>query len=332
MSEGAAMRNGQRLVLGTRGSALAIWQAKHVSARLTAAWPTAQVKLEPIKTTGDKILDVPLASVGGKALFVKEIEEALLEGRVDVAVHSLKDVPADLPAGLTLAATPERDDPADVLISRTAARLDQLRRGARIGTSSLRRQAQLLHYRPDLDVVGIRGNLDTRIRKLQTEGLDAIVLARAGVRRLGLENVITEVLAPEVVLPAVGQGILAVETRDGSRGQPDRPGSLSDAAVLEMVAVLDHRPTHVIMQAERAFLRRLGGGCQVPVAALARLDEEAIHLTGLIAEVDGCGVVRGEARGRVSDPGAVGVELAEDLLDRGGRAILGRISQGEQRG
>ena len=350
---GILMSDTSTLVIGTRGSALAVWQAEYVAARLVDAWPGMQVRLERIRTTGDKIQDVPLASVGGKALFVKEIEEALLDRRVDLAVHSLKDVPADLPTGLCIAATPAREDPSDVLISRTGARLQDLRRGARIGTSSLRRQAQLLNLRPDLDIVGLRGNLDTRIRKLETEGLDAIVLARAGVKRLGLEHVITEVLPVEVLLPAVGQGVLAIETRDTSREtraesrnerrapgverRDENSGSLSDCAVgsrpvSKIVAVLDDRETSVAMQAERGFLRRLGGGCQVPVAALARVDGSDVHLAGLIADVDGRTVLRGEALGQAGNPESVGIALAERLLAQGGQAILTRIYERAQRG
>ena len=352
------------LVLGTRGSALAIWQAEYVARRLADAWPDVRVCLERIRTTGDKILDVPLASVGGKALFVKEIEEALLDGRVDLAVHSLKDVPAELPAGLLLAATPEREDPSDVLISRTGTRLADLVRGARVGTSSLRRQAQLLHIRPDLEIVGVRGNLDTRIRKLHSEGLHAIVLAAAGLKRLGLERVITEVLPTDVMLPAVGQGVLAIETRDASaerrapsaekksshepratrieksresgESRDDLP--LSDVAVgremtvAELVAALDHRETHVAVRAERGFLRRLGGGCQVPIAALATIQDSTIHLSGLIADLDGRAMVRGDSRGQVDEPEAVGIALAEDLLARGGRALLARLNEGQGHG
>ena len=204
-------------MIGTRGSPLAVWQAEYVAARLRDRWPGLEVCLERIRTTGDKILDVPLAQVGGKALFVKEIEEALLAGRVDLAVHSMKDVPTELPPGLAIVAMPEREDPSDVLISRTGAGLAALPRGARVGTSSLRRQAQLLRHRPDLTIVGLRGNLDTRIRKLDSEGLDAIILAAAGVRRLGLGHLVTEALSPEVLLPAVGQGALGIEVRETSR-------------------------------------------------------------------------------------------------------------------
>ena len=323
------------LVIGTRGSRLAVWQAEHVASRLQAAFPTLALRLERIRTTGDKILDVPLAQVGGKALFVKEIEEALLAGRVDLAVHSMKDVPTDLPPGLTIAAIPRREDAADVLISRTGARLADLSRGARVGTSSLRRQAQLLHIRPDLVIVGVRGNLDTRIRKLSSEGLDAIVLAAAGVARLGLSHLVTEVLPPEVLLPAIGQGALGIEVREPGgesrerRAESGEPRAESRAArVAELVKALDDRETHVAVRAERAMLKRLGGGCQVPIAAWATVEADAILLRGLIAATDGVTVIRGEARGTVGEPETVGRDLAEDLLARGGQAILGAILGG----
>jgi hydroxymethylbilane synthase len=320
-----------RLVIGTRGSQLAVWQAEHVAARLGETCPGLSVRLERIRTTGDRILDVPLAQVGGKALFVKEIEEALLAGRVDLAVHSMKDVPTDLPEGLAIAAIPQREDPADVLISREGRRLADLPRGARVGTSSLRRQSQLLQHRPDLVVVGLRGNLDTRIRKLGSEGLDAIVLAAAGVKRLGLDRLVTEVLPPDVVLPAVGQGALGIEVRDrqGSRGAGEQGRSEGcDASVAELVRDLDHADTHLAVRAERAMLRGLGGGCQVPIAALAAVDGTALLLRGLIASTDGATVIRGEARGAAADPDAVGHGLAVELLERGGRVILQGILGG----
>ena len=286
--------------------------------RLRTAFPGLSVRLETIKTTGDKILDVPLAQVGGKALFVKEIEEALLGGSVDLAVHSMKDVPTDLPAGLTIAAVTEREDPLDVLISRTGARLRDLPSGARVGTSSLRRQAQLLHHRPDLTIVGLRGNLDTRIRKLDSQGLDAIVLAAAGVKRLGWMDRITEFLSPEVCLPAIGQGALGIEIRVPSGGgDPGAPW-----AVRAVVAVLDHPLTHAAVLAERAFLRRLEGGCQVPFAAHARIAEGQLLLRGLVASPDGRRLVRGERRGTPGEAEAVGTALAEDLLARGAAEIL----------
>jgi hydroxymethylbilane synthase len=324
-------REPRTLVIGTRGSPLAIWQAEHVAARLGETCPGLSVRLERIRTTGDRILDVPLAQVGGKALFVKEIEEALLAGRVDLAVHSMKDVPTDLPAGLAIAAIPRREDPADVLISREGRRLADLPRGARVGTSSLRRQSQLLQHRPDLVVVGLRGNLDTRIRKLDSEGLDAIVLAAAGVKRLGLDRLVTEVLPPDVVLPAVGQGALGIEVRErhgsGGAGAQGRSEGC-DASVAEIVRALDDPVSHLAVRAERAMLRGLGGGCQVPIAALAAVDGTALLLRGLIASTDGATVIRGEARGTTADPDAVGHALAVELLVHGGRVILQGILGG----
>ena len=324
------------LTIGTRGSPLAVWQAECVAARLRARWPDLECCLERIRTTGDKILDIPLAELGGKALFVKEIEEALLSGRVDLAVHSMKDVPTELPAGLAIVAMPEREDPADVLISRTGARLAALPRGARVGTSSLRRQAQILRHRPDLTIVGLRGNLDTRIRKLGSEGLDAIILAAAGVKRLGLGHLVAESLPPEVLLPAVGQGALGIEVRAESReesGGADVQRSMFNVErgtfnVQRAVTVLDHRETHLAVRAERAMLRRLGGGCQVPIAGWATVEGDTILLRGLIAGIDGRTLVRGDARGTTADPDGLGAAMAEDLLARGGRAILDRIAGG----
>jgi hydroxymethylbilane synthase len=303
------------LVIGTRGSPLALWQANHIAERLRAAFPGLSIRLEPIKTTGDKILDVPLAKVGGKALFVKEIEEALLDQRVDLAVHSMKDVPTELPPGLAISAVTEREDPHDVLISRTGARFRDLPSGARVGTSSLRRQAQLLHCRPDLHIIPLRGNLDTRIRKLALEGLDAIVVAAAGVKRLGLMERITEVLPPEISLPAIGQGALGIEIRQG------------DATATATVLVLDHPDTHVAVWAERAFLRRLGGGCQVPFAAHARVADDRLFLRGLVATPDGKQVIAGERQGNRTEGEAVGTALAEELLSRGAAGILRALLQ-----
>jgi hydroxymethylbilane synthase len=303
------------LRIGTRGSPLALWQAEHVASRLRVAVPQRAVHLETIRTTGDKILDVPLAQIGGKALFLKEIEEALLQGRVDLAVHSMKDVPTDLPAGLLITAITEREDALDCLISRSGVGLAALPRGARVGTSSLRRQAQLRHHRPDLVVVSLRGNLDTRIRKLATEGLDAILVATAGVKRLGLSDRIAERIAPEILLPPMGQGALGIECRE-----PDTEGRHPSAA--EAVRVLDHPETRTAVLAERAMLRRLEGGCQVPIAAYAEVAGEAVVLRGLVASLDGRSIVRGEARGERRDPEAVGHALADDLLRRGGAEIL----------
>jgi hydroxymethylbilane synthase len=310
----------QRLAIGTRGSPLAVWQANHVADRLRTAFPGLVVTLETIRTTGDKILDVPLAQVGGKALFVKEIEEALLEHRVDLAVHSMKDVPTDLPTGLDIVAIPEREDPCDVLISRTGTRFTDLPMGARVGTSSLRRQAQLLHHRADLSIISLRGNLDTRLRKLGTEGLDAIVLAAAGVKRLGWTDRITEFLSPDICLPAIGQGALGIEGRVASRGE--------DSRATQVGAALDHGNTRAAVLAERAFLRRLEGGCQVPFAAHATISKDRLRVRGLVATPDGKRVIAGEQQGCLHEAQTVGIALAEDLLTRGAgeilRAVLGR--------
>lgn len=305
-----------RLTIGTRGSVLARWQAEWVKTRLQAAHPGLDVTLAIIKTSGDKILDVPLSTVGGKGLFVKEIEEALLSGTVDLAVHSMKDVPTVLPDPLHLAAIPPREDPYDALISRSGLPLAKLPAGATIGTSSLRRQAQLLAYRHDFTIASLRGNLDTRLRKV-TDGadgaIDAIVLATAGLRRLGWETRITEVLAPTVCLPAIGQGALGIECRRG------------DERVNGLVAVLEHPDTRACVEAERAFLTRLEGGCQVPIAAHATLAGDRLTLQGLIAGVRGERVLRDEIAGAAGQGPTLGRELAERLLGRGGDAVLRAI-------
>jgi hydroxymethylbilane synthase len=271
------------------------------------------VELVVIKTTGDKILDVPLAMVGGKGLFVKEIEEALLDGRADLAVHSVKDMPAELPEGLHLAAMPPREDPRDALISKNGAGLDKLPHGARVGTSSLRRAAQLLHLRPDLRIETLRGNVDTRLRKLESEGLDAIVLAAAGLKRMELSQVISEYLEPERILPAVGQGALGIETRIG------------DVSTNEIVASLIHQQTVTTVRAERAFLKRLEGGCQVPIGGYATMEGETLILTGMVADLQGVRLIRKEMRGDARQPEVVGESLAEVVLESGGREILAEI-------
>ena len=315
----------RNLIIGTRGSQLALWQANHVAERLHTAFPNLSVRLETIRTTGDKLVDVPLAQVGGKALFVKELEEALSDGRVDLAVHSMKDVPTELPAGLDIVAITERENPHDVLISRTRTRFTNLPVGARVGTSSLRRQAQLLHHRPDLVILALRGNLDTRLRKLGTEGLDAIVLAAAGVKRLGWADRITEFLSPEICLPAIGQGALGIESREPSAEcREERSGGWT----ADITRVLDHPETHAAVQAERAFLRRLQGGCQVPFAAHATLENDRLRIRGLVATPDGKHLVAGERHGHFLEGETVGIALAEDLLGRGAaeilRVVLGR--------
>ncbi|NVM23472.1 MAG: hydroxymethylbilane synthase [Desulfobacterales bacterium] len=299
--------------IGTRGSPLAVWQAEWVRSRLLALNPQYEIELLKIKTTGDKITDVPLARVGGKGLFVKEIETALLEGRIDLAVHSMKDMPAEIPPGLCVGAVPERENPLDVLISRNGASFEELPNGARLGSSSLRRGAQVLHARPDVTVHPLRGNLDTRIRKLQTEDLDAIIVAAAGVKRLGLEARITEYLPEQIMLPAIGQGSLAIEMRE------------DDNPTRRLVSPLDHSETRLAVESERAFLGRLEGGCQVPIAARARVIEDRIELTGLVAEVDGSVVLREQITGPVGQHKELGAELANRLLDKGGGEILEKI-------
>ena len=301
------------LRIGTRGSALALWQAEWVKSQLLGRQQELIVELVVIKTTGDKILDVPLAKVGGKGLFVKEIEEALLDGRADLAVHSVKDMPAELPEGLHLAAMPPREDPRDALISKNGAGLDKLPHGARVGTSSLRRAAQLLHLRPDLRIETLRGNVDTRLRKLKSEGLDAIVLAAAGLKRMELSQVISEYLEPERLLPAVGQGALGIETRTG------------DVFTNEIVESLVHQQTVTTVGAERAFLKRLEGGCQVPIGAYATLEGETLILTGMVADLKGVRLIRKEMRGDARQPEVIGERLAEVVLESGGGEILAEI-------
>jgi len=303
----------RELVIGTRRSKLALWQAEWVHARLRELEPELAVSLKRIKTAGDKILDTPLASIGGKGLFVKEIEEALLRGEIDLAVHSMKDVPTRLPAGLEILAIPEREDPRDVLITLHKVSLERLVPGSRIGTSSLRRQAQLLHYRPDLSIQILRGNLDTRLRKLEAGEYDGIILAAAGIKRLGWSDRVTEYLSPVVCLPAIGQGALALE------------GRTDDGFVREVVARLDHQPTRMAVTAERAFLERLEGGCQVPIAAHAAITNGTLTLSAVIAGVDGRRLVRDSLQGPMRDAHRLGVELAERLLAHGGDEILKEI-------
>jgi hydroxymethylbilane synthase len=290
------------LVIASRGSQLALWQAHWVQQQLAAlGYPS---RLEIIKTAGDKITDVPLAQVGAKGLFTKEIEEALLDGRADLAVHSLKDLPTELPPGLVLAATPAREDPRDALVGR---RLADLPAGAKLGTSSLRRAAQLRKARPDLRIEPVRGNLDTRLRKLDAGQYDAIVLAAAGLKRLGWEERIAEILSPDVVCPAVGQGALAIETR-----APGLPASQE----------LNHPPTHSAVTAERALLAALGGGCQVPIGAYATVNGDRLFLQAVVVSPDGVDLVRDNSEGRAADAQRIGRELGEALLAAGADSIL----------
>lgn len=303
----------QKITIGTRGSALALVQANWVRDHLLKRHARLEVELCIIKTKGDKILDVPLAKVGGKGLFVKEIEDAMLEGRVDLAVHSMKDVPTELPEGLFIAVVPERQDVRDVLITRGGGGLDLLPTGARVGTSSLRRQAQLKRLRPDLNVVTLRGNLDTRIKKLVSENLEAIVVAAAGLARMNLLDRASQFLEPEIMVPAIAQGALGLEAR------------LGDQRVLERISFLHDEPSAVCVAAERAFLKRMEGGCQVPLGALARLAGDRLTLTGLVADPEGRRCFRDTREGPVRDAEILGLGLADDLLDRGGRAIMDEL-------
>ncbi len=290
-------------------------QANWVKDRLEERHPGLTVGLEIIKTKGDKILDVPLAKVGGKGLFVKEIEDALLEGRVDLAVHSMKDVPTVLPDELFIAALPEREDCRDALITRSGGGLDSLPQGARVGTSSLRRQAQLLRLRPDLEILSLRGNLDTRLRKLDEENLDAIVLAAAGLKRMNLSGRASQFLEPEVMLPAIAQGALGIEARR------------DDREVLDLISFIHHEPTAVCIDAERAFLITMEGGCQVPLAALARLEGGQVRLTGMVSDVRGKRCFLDTVTVPAGQAGQAGRDLARDLLGRGGAEVLAEVYQ-----
>jgi hydroxymethylbilane synthase len=305
-------KKNHELRLGTRASRLALAQAGWIKKQLEAKNPGVMVRLVHIKTSGDK-LDVPLFQVGGKGLFVKEIEEALLQGKVDLAVHSAKDLPAVIPEGLDLVAFPEREDPRDVWIPAYGQSWKEIPPGGKVGTGSLRRKAQLLHWRSDLEVVPLRGNLDTRMKKLSSMALDAIVLAAAGLRRLGWANQASEYFDPDVMLPAIGQGALAVEARK------------EDAVLQKMIQVLDHSPTRLAVKAERAFLQSLGGGCQIPLAGYARLESGRLVLTGLVAALDGGRVIREKIVGTPEQGEELGVTLAQTLLAKGAGEILSEV-------
>lgn len=294
--------------IGSRGSALALWQANFVREKLAAL--AVQAEIVVIKTSGDQFQQAEIAKIGVKGVFIKEIEEALLEGRVDVAVHSMKDVPTAVPVGLAFPAISKRGDPRDCLVSRNSAGLDQLPRGARVGTSSVRRQAQLRHVRPDLQFCELRGNVDTRLRKLEEGQYDAIVLAKAGLDRLGCSDRITEVLSPDICLPAVGQGALGVEARAEDQ---DRMGRL---------APLDDQETRVAVTAERALLDVLEGGCQLPLGAWARMEGGSLILDGAVFSLDGTHFVRQRVIDSPQDADGLGRELARRLLAAGGDAIL----------
>jgi hydroxymethylbilane synthase len=296
--------------IATRQSPLALWQARHVSALLTARHPGLQVSLVEMTTEGDRFLSAPLSAIGGKGLFVKEIEQSLIDGRADIAVHSLKDMTSLLPEGLMLAAVPAREDPRDAFCSPTGLTLDKLPQGAKVGTSSLRRSCILRSRRPDLEIVSLRGNVQTRLNKTKELGLAGAMLAYAGLKRLGLEREITEVLSPEVSLPAVGQGVLAIQCRT------------NDAEVRALLAPLEDGVTRVAVTAERALLAKLEGGCTVPLAGHATVVDGMVHLRGFVGRPDGSRLVEGEVRGPVDNAHALGEALADDLLSRGAQEIL----------
>ncbi|MCR8984339.1 hydroxymethylbilane synthase [Brevibacillus laterosporus] len=302
--------------VGSRKSMLALTQTKWVLARLRGIDPASSFSITEIVTKGDRILDVTLSKVGGKGLFVKEIEQSLLEEQTDMAVHSLKDMPAVLPEGLTIGAIPKREDPRDVLISKDGKTLDELKQGAVVGTSSLRRSSQLLHYRPDLIIKPIRGNIDTRIRKLEEEDFDAIILAAAGLKRVEWKGTITQYLDPQISLPAVGQGALAIECRT------------HDAEMMSLLQRFDHLETRYAVEAERAFLHKMEGSCQVPIGAYAEVQLDAnqkpsISITGMVGSPDGNQMFKATLTG--DNPQALGENLAEELLRQGAREVLAKV-------
>jgi hydroxymethylbilane synthase len=300
----------QTLRIATRESALALWQAEHVAARLRTLHPDLDVRLVPMTTRGDQILDQPLAAIGGKGLFLKELEVAMQRDEADIAVHSLKDVPMTLEPGFTLPAILERANPFDAFVSNHHARFDALPQGARVGTSSLRRQVQLRTLRPDLTLLDLRGNVNTRLAKLDAGQYDAIILACAGLERLGFGARIAETLAPPRLLPAVAQGAIAIEAREG------------DDHVAALVAPLADAATTQRVRAERAMNRRLGGSCDVPIAGYATLDGDRLTLTALVGDAASGKVIRAQAAGPAADPESLGLAVAEDLLDQGAVAIL----------
>jgi len=297
-----------KIIIGSRGSKLALWQAEWVKGRLTEAgyW----VEIKTIKTTGDKIVDVSLPDSGVKGLFIKEIEEALIAGTVDIAVHSLKDLPNDQPEGLCVAAVPERADARDVLASKNKWSFAELPADARVGTSSLRRKSQAGNMRGDLNILPVRGNLDTRLKKLERGDFDALIVAAAGLLRLGFEDHITQYFSSTEICPAVGQGALAIEIRK------------EDARIASVVAPLNHEATHAAIRAERAMLRGLGGGCQLPIAAHAIAEGDCLHLRGVVASPDGTKIIHATAPGFTNDPETLGATVANSLISQGALGIL----------
>ncbi|MGI6092409.1 MAG: hydroxymethylbilane synthase [Veillonellaceae bacterium] len=303
----------KNLVIGTRGSKLALWQANYIAAKIAERYPELEVTIKRVTTTGDRILDVPLAKIGGKGLFTKELETEMLAGDIDLAVHSLKDMPTELPDGLTFAAITERVHPGDALISPKYQTIDNLPQGAKIGTSSLRRKAQLLNYRPDLEIADLRGNLDTRLKKLENNTFDAILLAVAGLKRLGWDEHITQIIPDDICLPAVGQGALAIEARS------------NDAEVLAILDFLNDDDTRRAVEAERAFLRVVEGGCQVPVGVYGQVEQDSLQVRAVILSVDGVRKVEDSIKGSPAEAEELGQSLANRMLAAGGREILAEL-------
>lgn len=310
-----------KIIIGTRGSKLALWQANWVKEKLNSIYPELKIEIEKIKTTGDKIIDAPLAKIGGKGLFVKEIEEALLSKIIDLAVHSMKDVPTQIPEGLHISAICKREDPRDVFISKEGEILMKLPEGSTVGTSSLRRSVQLMKLRKDLIIKPLRGNVDTRIRKLGQGEFDAIILAMAAIKRMEYDNFVTEIFSEDTMIPAIGQGAIGIETR------------IDDYFINDLVKPLNHYDTAICVSAERAFLSVMGGGCQVPLACYAKLTNNCLKIVGMIGDPEGeFDLIKGKRQYSFSSETSLlkeaerlGKELAEELLQRGGREILSKI-------
>jgi hydroxymethylbilane synthase len=302
-----------KIRIGTRGSKLALTQSEWIKSQIEAHQANVQVDLVIIKTKGDNILDAPLSQIGGKGLFVKEIEEALLKEEIDLAVHSMKDMPAELSEGLKISVYPKRENPRDAFVSRLYKSLQDLPHGAKIGTSSLRRSAQLLSTRPDFKIVPLRGNVDTRLKKLETEDLQAVILAVAGLNRLGLEKRITQIIEPDVIMPAIGQGALGIEIRK------------NDQKLDDVLHFLNHEQTETMVRAERAFLKTMEGGCQIPLATHGRILGGEIIIQGLVSELDGSRIIKKQVKGKPHEPEKLGQKLAELLLNSGGREILEQV-------
>ena len=303
----------EHVIIGTRASKLALWQANLIALTLSTKYPDAEVELVHVTTKGDKILDAPLSKIGGKGLFTKELETQMLEGKVDLAVHSLKDVPVELPPEFTIAAVVKRAEPFDALVSNKYKSFSELPKGAKVGTSSLRRRAQLLAVRPDLKIENLRGNVDTRLKKLDEDDFDAIILAAAGLKRLGHERRISEILPTSLMLPAVGQGAIAIETL------------ATNSKIVDMLKFLDDADTRAATNAERAFLEVVEGGCQVPVGVFGTVEDNKITVEAVIASIDGQRIIRDKLIGSVEDSTSLGKALANKLLDNGGRDILSAV-------